>query len=126
MYFHLKQKEKYILFISELKPTTLRFKDHRSLDLFLQVLVTFANTDGQFQGIELNEDGTTTEINGDLTRCILVVYSAVSCIVPKSNETHHEKTEAQTSFAVTYAQLISAFVFATRIVLFPFFLKAKF
>ena len=43
----------------------------------------------------------------------------------KTNNLHRAKTEAQISFAVT-AKLISAFVFATRIVQFLFYLNPKF
>ena len=41
------------------------------------------------------------------------------------NEPPHEKTKAQISYTIT-AKLISAFVFATRIVQFLFFLNLKF
>ena len=43
----------------------------------------------------------------------------------KTNNLHRRKTKAQISFAVT-AKLISAFVFATRIVQFLFYLNPKF
>ena len=42
----------------------------------------------------------------------------------KTNNLHYAKTKTQISFAVT-AKLISAFVFATRIVHFLFFLNPK-
>ena len=43
----------------------------------------------------------------------------------RKNYSAHAKTKAQISFAVT-AKLISAFIFATRIVQFLFFLNQKF
>ena len=43
----------------------------------------------------------------------------------KTNNQHRRKQKAQISFAVT-AKLISAFVFATRIVQFLYFLNQKF
>ena len=52
----------------------------------------------------------------------LVMYSSGSW---ENQQSAQAKTKAQISFAVT-ANLISAFVFATRIVQFLYFLKPKF
>ena len=55
----------------------------------------------------------------------LTIFLSTCTASWENQQSAYAKTKAQISFAVT-AKLVSAFVFATRIVHFPFFLNPKF
>ena len=61
----------------------------------------------------------------DVTSFIFNASDELTCVIIEPPQSAYAKTKTQISFAVT-AKLISAFVFATRIVQFLFYLNPKF